>query len=112
VNRKIAIWSLAAALAVFFVLFDVSLNPEFSLGGEKRELDPAREARYAACFAGRDREIHAEAFGTIDNPDVQKLFIINHRADAVADCRREFPEAWRTVDEPPRINVFDLRIRL
>jgi hypothetical protein len=110
-NRKAMFRTAIALLAVFFALFDVSLNPRFSAGGEKRELDPTREAAYSACYAARDKEIHREAFGTIDNPDVQKLFIINNRAEAAADCRREFPEVWRTVDAPFEFNVIDLRFR-
>ena len=111
-NRKTVIWTLVAAFVVFLLLFDIQLNPEFSMGGEKRELDPAREADFAACYGQRDKEIHAQAFGTIDNPDVQKLYISNNRAEAEAACRREFPELWRTATEPPHFNLFDLRFRL
>lgn len=110
-DRKTTALTLAAALAGFVVLFDVSLNLQYSAGGEKRELDPGQEARYAACYGDRDKEIHAEAFGTIDNPDVQKLFISNNRAAAAAACRREFPERWLTTTEPMRFNVIDLHFR-
>jgi len=110
-NRKTAVWTLVAALAVLFAFFDVSFDPRFSAGGEQRELDPAEEARYAACYEARDKAIHREAFGTIDNPDVQKLFITNQRAAAAAACREEFPEQWITVDEPLQFNLFDLRFR-
>jgi hypothetical protein len=110
-KRKSIVWTSVALLAAFLALFDVSFNPRFSAGGEKRELDPTREAEYSACYAARDSEIHREAFGTIDNPDVQKLFISTHRAEAAADCRREFPEVWRTVDESSEFNLIDLRFR-
>jgi len=104
-------WIVFLALLVLIVLFQISVNVEFSLPGEKRELDPVQEARYTACYAERDREIHARAFGTIDNPDVQKLYISNNRAEAVAECRRQVPEHWITTAEPMRFNLIDLRFR-
>lgn len=110
-NRIKILWTVVAALIVFFVLFEVSLNFEFSLAGEGRELDPRQEARYQACYADRDREIHDVAFGTIDNPDVQKLYISNNRDIAAAECREEFPEQWIVIDRPFRFNFVDLRFR-
>jgi len=99
------------ALVALFVLFEVSVNVEFSMPGDQRVLDGEQEARYTACYGDRDKDIHAAAFGTIDNPDVQKLYISNHRAEAAAECRREFPEQWTTITEPMRFNLFDLRFR-
>lgn len=110
-NRRKALWIAVAALILFFVLFEVSFNFDFSPAGEGRELDPQQEARYRACYAERDREIHDVAFGTIDNPDVQKLYISNNRAIAAAECREEFPEQWIVVDEPSHFNLVDLRFR-
>lgn len=98
-------------LLALFVLFEVRINFEFSLPGESRELDVEQEARYAACYAERDREIHDVAFGTIDNPDVQKLYIRNNRDKAASECRKQFPEQVTIVDEPFRFNVIDLRFR-
>ena len=99
------------ALAALFLLFEVSLNFEFSLPRESRQPDLEQEARFAICYADRDKEIHDVAFGTIDNPDVQKLYISNNRDQAVSECRQQFPEQWTTVDEPFRFNLFDLRFR-
>jgi hypothetical protein len=110
-NRKKTLWIAVAALIVFFTLFEVSINFEFSLAGEGRELDAEQEARYQACYAGRDKQIHDVAFGTIDNPDVQKLYIANNRDLAAAECREEFPEEWIVVDEPFRFNLVDLEFR-
>ena len=110
-NRKKAVWIGIAALVVLFVLFDVRINFEFSLAGEGSQLDAEQESRYAACYATRDKEIHDVAFGTIDNPDVQKLYILNHRDEAASGCRERFPEQWITVEEPFRFNVLDLRFR-
>jgi len=99
------------ALVTLFVLFEVKVNFKFSLPADQRILDAKQETRYTACFASRDKEIHATAFGTIDNPDVQKLYISNHRAEAAEDCRLEFPEQWVTIAEPMRFNLIDLRFR-
>ena len=100
-----------AALVALFFLFEVRLDFEFSMPGEYRRLDEQQEARFKACYADRDREIHDAAFGTIDNPDVQKLYIRNNREKAAAECRRLFPEQWVTVDKPFRFNLIDLQFR-
>ena len=105
------LWIGIAALIVFIVLFEISFNFEFALPGENRQPDAAQEARYAACYAEKDKEIHDVAFGTIDNPDVQKLYISNNRDKAVAECRAEFPEQWIVVDEPFRFHLIDVRFR-
>ena len=110
-NPGKTLWIAVAALVVFIALFEISFDFEFSLGGEGRQLDPDQEERYEACYAERDREIHDIAFGTIDNPDVQKLYISNNRDVAVAECRAQFPERWIEVNEPLRFNLVDLRFR-
>lgn len=110
-SRRKAVWIGIAGLFVLIALFDIRLNFEFSPAGQSRQLDPDQEALYAACYAGRDREIHRLAFGTIDNPDVQKLYILNHRAQAARECRERFPEQWTTVEEPFRFNLVDLHFR-
>jgi hypothetical protein len=110
-NRTKQIWLGIAMLLALFVLFEVRINFEFSLPREGRHLDMDQEERYASCYAGRDLEIHDVAFGTIDNPDVQKLYIRNNRDKAQAECRRQFPEQWVTVAKPFRFNVVDLRFR-
>jgi hypothetical protein len=110
-NWKITLSISLVALVALLLLFEVSLNFEFSLPGESRQLDLEQEARYAACYADRDREIHDVAFGTIDNPDVQKLYISNNRDMAIRECRLQFPEQWAVVDEPFRFNLLDLQFR-
>ena len=109
--RKKAVWTGIAGLIVLVALFDIRFNFEYSPAGDGRQLDAGQEARYAACYAERDNEIHDVAFGTIDNPDVQKLFILNNREQAATECRQRFPEQWTTVDEPFRFNLVDLRFR-
>lgn len=110
-NWKKVVWIGIVALTALLALFEVRVNLQFSLPGESRQLDIEQEARYAACYAERDREIHDAAFGTIDNPDVQKLYIRNNRDNAAAECRLQYPERRTTVDEPFRFNVIDLRFR-
>ena len=104
-------WIGIGALAALFVLFEVRLDFQYSLPAASQQPDLDQEARYAACYADRDREIHDVAFGTIDNPDVQKLYIKNNRDKAAAECRQRFPEQLVTVDEPFRFNVVDLHFR-
>ncbi len=116
VNKQVmklnqAVWIGIGGLVVLFALFEVRVNFQFTMPGEKRELDAGQEARYAACYAGRDKEIHAVAFGTIDNPDVQKLYILNSRERAATECRQHFPEQYITVKEPFRFNLLDLHRR-
>lgn len=104
-------WIGPILLVVFIALFEVRLDVRFSLPAEVERPDPVQEARYAACYAEKDRQIHELAFGTIDNPDVQKLYISNNRDKARADCRDQFPERLITVEEPFRFTLFDLRFR-
>jgi hypothetical protein len=99
------------ALGVLLVLFEVQMNFEFSLPGKSEQPDPDQEARFATCYADRDGKIHDVAFSTIDNPDVQKLYILNNRELAVTECRLLFPEKWIAIDESFRFNLLDLQFR-
>ena len=110
-DRKLTMYVVVFAFVALIVLFEVTVNVKFSLPGDKRVIDAEQEALYAACYTGRDRQIHAVAFGTIDNPDVQKLYISNNRAEAAAECRRQFLQQWTTIAEPMRFNLIDLRFR-
>ena len=110
-NWKKAVWIGVAAVVALMVLFEIRFRVEFSMPGEISQLDAAQEARYAACYAERDNEIHDVAFGTIDNPDVQKLYILNNRKLATTECRQRFPEQWTVIDEPFRFNLLDLSLR-
>jgi len=110
-NWKKAVWIGVAAVAALLVLFEIRFRVEFSMPGESSQLDAAQEARYAACYAQLDNEIHDVAFGTIDNPDVQKLYISNNRTMAAAECRQQFPEQWTVIEEPFRFNLVDLKFR-
>lgn len=92
------------AVVLLVVLFEVSVSPSIT----REVVDPAVEAQYAACYHEKDDEIHDTAFGTIDNPDVQKEYITSNRARAAAECRALFPESTTTVEEP---GGFSLRPR-
>ena len=110
-NWKNAVWIGVAAVVALLVLFEIHFRVEFSLPGASSQLDAGQEARYAACYTERDIEIHDAAFGTIDNPDVQKLYILNNRNLAATECRQQFPEQWTVIEEPFRFNLIDLKFR-
>jgi hypothetical protein len=100
-----------AALIIVLLLFEVSLDLQFSLPGEEKQPDFEQEALFAACYEKRDAEIHRIAFGTIDNPDVQKEFINTNRERATANCRRSFPATETIVTTPLRMNLLDFEPR-
>jgi len=100
-----------AALIIVLLLFDVSVDVQFSLPSEEKQTDLEQEALFAACYEKRDAEIHRTAFATIDNPDVQKEFINTNRERATANCRRSFPMTETTATTPLRINLLDFEPR-
>ena len=108
--RRIS-WALLLLVGMVAALYDVDLVFDIALPGERREPDPAVEDAYARCYRERDDEIHATAFGTIDNPDVQKEFISSNRARAARECRELHPEVLIIVREPARFNLVDLTPR-
>jgi hypothetical protein len=102
---------IVAAVLLLAVLFDVSLDVDVAAGTTRETPDPAVEANFDRCLADKDEEIHATAFGTIDNPDVQKEFITSRRAVARQECRERFPETMITVEEPAHFHLVDLKPR-
>ena len=104
-------WILILALVVVFVLFEVNFVFDVAGSVERQVADPGVEAAYDDCYQKKDDEIHTTAFGTIDNPDVQKEFITSSRARAAAECRALHPESIITVEEPARFNLVDLTPR-
>lgn len=101
----------ATAIALLFLLFDVSIAPRWQLPGEVSLPDAGQEQRYSGCFDEADHRIHETAFGTIDNPDVQREFIATQRDKARAACRRQFPERFTTESLPFDFNLIDLDFR-
>lgn len=109
IKAGIAVLSLAALLSA--ALFEVHFKLDMALPRDVELPDPAIEAEFDACYRARDSEIHSTAFGTIDNPDVQKEFINTRRADAVRECRALYPQKMITVSEPLRFDLVDLEPR-
>lgn len=89
-----------SALMLTVVLTAVLLEFEIAPSTIIEVADPEVEAQYRSCYEEKDEEIHATAFGTIDNPDVQKEFITSNRARAAAECRDLYPAAVTRVEEP------------
>jgi hypothetical protein len=102
-----------AGLAIVILpgLFEVTIPLDVAPARDVQIPDPAVEAEYSSCYQEKDRAMHRAAFGTIDNPDVQKEFISSNRVHIARDCRLEFPEQLITVQEPPRFNLVDLEPR-
>lgn len=107
---RISIIAAAAAL-LLVTLFEVRFVFDVSSASTREVPDPAVEEAFTACYEERDEEIHETAFGTIDNPDVQREFITAERAAARRECRAEFPAAVIVVEEPARFNVIELTPR-
>jgi hypothetical protein len=110
-NIRIVVTATSIALLIVLALFDVDIRPEFAWPAEQQIADPAQEQRFDECYARHDARIHEQAFGTIDNPDVQREFISMHRETAQQACREQFPEQMITVQLPLRVNLFDVRFR-
>lgn len=110
-NLRIVVIASSIALLIALALFDVTFRPEFALPTEQQLADPAQEQRFDECYAQRDAQIHEQAFGTIDNPDVQREYISMHRETARQACREQFPKQVITVQLPLRVNLFDVTFR-
>ncbi len=90
-KMKVVIGVLIVIAVVLLVVFKSPFDFDGSQLTEVQVPDPAIEARYEACYAEKDHEIHSRAFATIDNPDVQREYITANRAIAREECRAEFP---------------------
>ena len=102
------IWFLILAGIFTFVLFEVNFMHE---SGENEMPDPAQEKAFASCYLMKDEEIHATAFGTIDNPDVQKEYISSNREIARRECREQHPRVMVPADQKSGFNLIDLQPR-
>jgi hypothetical protein len=111
VHAKKTFRIIAIAVVLVIALYDVRFNFVLSLPHEIEQVDSAQDALFAQCYELRDKQLHDTAFGTIDNPDVQKEFINTGRALAASECRDEYPQQWVTVLQPLRLNIIDLRAR-
>jgi hypothetical protein len=111
VHAKKTFGIIAVAIALTITLYDVQLDPEFSLPGDIEQMDFAQEALYIQCYESRDEKLHDTAFATIDNPDVQKEFINTNRAIAASECRDEYPQQLVIVRQQFRLNLIELHAR-
>jgi hypothetical protein len=96
---------------IVLTLYEVSFDVRFEFARQEQRPDPAVEAEYARCFEQKDKDMHSVAFGTIDNPDVQKEFIIANREIIRRECRQRFSEKLITVTLSSCFNLVDLRAR-
>jgi hypothetical protein len=102
---------LALASVLLFVLYEVNFIFDIVLPAETESPDPEVEMAFTSCYQLKDDQIHATAFGTIDNPDVQKEFISSSQARAAAECRAAHPERILIIEQPGRLNLVDLTPR-
>ena len=111
VNMRKIIVLLTLVIIAIFVLYDVSLPLVVASSYETSAPDPAIEAEYLGCYEAKDAAMHRVAFGTIDNPDVQKEYISTNRERIAQECRKQVPEKMIVVQEPARFNIIDLKPR-
>ncbi len=102
---------LAAAVVLLLMLSEVDLDLRFSLPRTERQLDAAQEARYDACVEQADRDVHADTFAEVDNPDVQREWLYRRMQAAKAECRSTYPQRHVDVERPLEFNVINLRWR-
>ena len=103
--------SAAVLIAAFLITFDVDFRPEFSMSQDVLVRDVQRENEFSQCVEELDRQIHADTFGSIDNPDVQREILMTRKERAVVQCRERYPELQVTIGEPFRFNIIDLAFR-
>ena len=100
-----------AVLVLMLLLFDVEVDVRIAMPGTDRQLDTAQEARYEACVEEADREVHAETFAEVDNPDVQREWLYRRMQAAKSECRSTHPQRHVDVERPFQFNVVNLRWR-
>ena len=109
-KSRIIIASVVAVVAVFG-LYNVEIVFDQSVSNGSEITDPAVERAFEECYEKKDDEIHTVAFGTIDNPDVQKEFITSNRARARAECRERHPAVMIRREASTSNNFIDLTPR-
>ena len=109
-KKKLLLTGLAV-LVVVLLLFDIEADVRIAMPGTDRQLDTEQEARYAACVEQADREVHAETFAEVDNPDVQREWLYRRMQTAKAECRSTYPQRHVDVERSFEFNVVNLRWR-
>lgn len=109
--KKETVLPVAALLVVVVALFDIDVNLTLTMSRDTQQLDTEQEARFDTCVDENDRLVHAETFGNVDNPDVQREMLMTGKEQIVRDCRQKYPEIQVTVREPFRFNLVDVKFR-
>lgn len=91
------------------VFFEVTFILDFGGDSTIDRPDSAREEQFMGCYQEKDEAMHKAAFGTIDNPDVQREYISANRERIHRECREQFPQ--RMVQEQSDFNLIDLKPR-
>ncbi len=108
---KKKLFALLAATCLVLLLFEVEVDVRLAMPGTEREVDAGQEARYEACVEQADRDVHAETFAEVDNPDVQREWLYRRMQAAKAECRSTYPQRSVDVERPLEFNVVNLRWR-
>lgn len=111
VPKKEIVLPVAALLVVVVALFDIDVNLTLTMSRDTQQLDTEQEARFDTCVDENDRLVHAETFGNVDNPDVQREMLMTGKEQIVRDCRQKYPDIQVTVREPFRFNLVDVKFR-
>lgn len=110
-RRNRIIVALVIVVVLVPLMFDVELDPRFSLPHSVTRADAAQETRYRQCVSRQTDQATREALDAADNPDVQSLMIRIRQNEAATECRNRHPERQIQVDEPFSFNLVDLRWR-
>ena len=109
-RNKILPGTAIAAIAVI-ALFDVDINPRFSLPRDEEIPDPAVERAYEDCRDEIRQRAMQEAHAETDNPEVHSTMQRLAEADAAAQCRVQHPLTTIRVHRPLDVNLVDFRYR-
>ena len=110
-NKSRIIIASVVAVAAVLGLYNVEIVFDQFVSNGSEITDPAVERAFQECYAKKDDEIHTVAFGTIDNPDVQKEFITSNRVRARAECRERYPVVMIRWEASTTTNFVDLTPR-
>ncbi|MGI9204925.1 MAG: hypothetical protein ACR2Q3_13005 [Woeseiaceae bacterium] len=108
---KTLVTSVVFAGIILLALYDVTFVLDFGGVHTVPAPDPVSESLYENCFRENDEALHADAFGTIDNPDVQREVISAGRQRIRRQCRDEFPQRLIDVEQQSEFNLIDLEAR-
>ena len=110
ISAAIAIAAVVAVL-LFCLMFEVTVDPVFSMPQEVQAPDPRQEALYTACINEIRQRALEEAYAETDNPDVHSTQIRIAESEATVECRKRHPQEFITISVPFELNLFDVRMR-